>query len=302
MDRSVLIPMLAACGAMVASPAYAQVGIANTISNNNAVFTLQDYTGGQLGNGAGATFSVDGFLGPSAMSQAWWWGRVQGSDPREFAISVSNAVSSFAVSKPASGDEFTISYFYNRVVSGGSVPVLRVDLNWRVAGYGLNENNLPYGQLFQTATVTNLTGTGANNPATTFTYNLFNYNDLGVMGPLSESATQINPSTIRFVDGSDPFNRVDYNVQGPNAVMRVTANTGSSRVRSLLTNSTATTLAAGIVGSPGDLEVASQFTFSLAAGQSQSATITLTVPSPGAVALVGLGGLLALGPRSRRRR
>lgn len=307
MSRSavLLTILLAGVGITGAQRAHGQAGIANVISNNNAVFNLQDYVGDSTGTGTGpvATFSVDGSLGPSALSQAWWWGRVQGSDPREFVVTVTNPVSSFAVAAGSGGDQFSISYFYNRTVTGGAiVPVMQIDLTFRVAGYGLNENDRPYGQLFQTATVRNLTGTGANNPATTFAYNLFNFNATGVFGLGAKTATQLNPTTVRLIDGLDPLNRLDYQATGPAAVVQVGPSSGASRLRNLLTNATTTNLVSGISGAPGNLEIASQFTFTLTPGSSQTATVVLTVPTPGAgaVALMGMGGLLMA--RGRRRR
>lgn len=289
----VVLGVLAAGGA-----AYAQPGSGNVITSANAFFSMADVAGGTTGTGTVTTFSANGPAGHNNLGNAWWWGRLEGGDPREFAIAVTNAVSTFSNVK--SPDTFTQQYFYNRVVAGGAVvPTMRVELTWQVIGLGTDLSGRSYARLIETATVTNLTGSGANNPATTFTYNLFNYNNFAAFGTNNnKTAVQINPTTIRLLDGADPFNRLDYQAIGPSPIMQVTTTTASASVRNLLTNSIVNNLASSIAAGPANLEIGTEFTFTLAAGQSQTASVQLLVPSPGALALMGLGGLLV----TRRRR
>ncbi len=286
------LPILAA-----ASPALAQVGSGQTITNNNAVFTLNDYTGGQAGTGASTVFSVNGNAGANNLGQAWWWGRVQGSDPREFAVTVSNAASSF--SKSSQADSFTLTYNYNRTVGATIVPVMKLEMTYTVIGLGISGAQA-FGKLVQSVTVTNMTGTGASNPATAFTYNLFNYNNLAVFGTNgNKTAVQTGPNSVRFIDGLNPLRRADYDVSGPGATIQVTSTTASS-VRNVLTDGNISNLVNSIFGGPANLEVASQFVFNLAAGQSQSASVVLTIPTPGAAALAALGAVTMIGFRRRR--
>lgn len=295
----------AAAALIGASGAYAQVGTGGTVTNNNGYMQINDYTGGPTGTGATTFFSVNGAGGSNNVGQAWWWGRVTGSDPREFAVSVSNAVSTFSKVTSPAGDAFTVTYVYNRTVTGGVVvPTLSIALTWQVIGHGLNEFGRPYASFIQTAEVTNLTGTGANNPATSFTFNLYNYNNFAPFGgALNKTAVQLSPSTIRFLDGADPLNRADYiATPGPGGAaptMQVTNVTGAGSVRSLLINSGVNNLANTIAAGPADLEVGSQFVFTLAAGQSQTANVRVIIPTPGAAALLSLGVLMAV--RRRRR-
>lgn len=304
-DKWVAGVMCVAATLFGASTLHAQVGTGGTVSNNNGYMQINDYTGGPTGTGATTFFSVNGPGGSNNVSQAWWWGRVTGSDPREFAVSVSNAVSTFSNVAGPGGDAFTVTYVYNRTVAGGAVvPTLSIAVTWQVIGHGLNEFGRPYASFVQTALVTNLTGSGANNPATSFTFNLYNYNNFAPFGgALNKTAVQLSPSTIRFLDGADPLNRADYiATPGPGGAaptIQVTNVTGVGSVRSLLTNSGVNNLVSSIAAGPADLEVASQFVFTLAAGQAQSANVRVIIPTPGAAALLSLGGLVAV--RRRRR-
>lgn len=279
------------------SGALAQVGTGQIISHNNAYFQLNDYTGGQSGTGASTLFSVNGAGGANNLGQAWWWGRVQGSDPREFAVTVSNAASNF--NKNSAADSFTLTYNYNRTVGAAVVPVMKLEMIFQVIGLGV-VGSQAFGKLLQNVTVTNMTGTGANNPATAFTYNLFNYNNLAVFGTNgNKTAVQTGANSVRFIDGLNPLKRADYEVSGPGATIQVSSTTSNS-VRNILTDGGVNNLVNSIFAGPANLEVASQFVFNLAAGQSQSASIVVTIPSAGSAALAGLGGFTMLAGRRRR--
>lgn len=280
----------------LASLAQAQVGIGDTISHNNAIFTLADYVGGATGTGASTIFRVNGAGGANNLGQAWWWGRADvtggGGDPREQAVSLPTA----SKTKSAGGDSLSLTYLYTTGSGTSLKNLLQLTVTFQVVGLGVGAGAIGFGQLIQTVTVTNLS-------STTFTYNLFNYNNLANFGtPNNKTAQQISPSKVRFIDGLNPLQRADYEVVSGPAGTRidVSSTAGSPTVRGRLTDNSINNFSGSILNAgPANLEVGSQFVFAnLAPNASGSASVILTLPTPGSAALLGLGGLLA----SRRKR
>lgn len=235
-----------------------------TITDSNAVFTLGNNTAGPTGNGPASTFSVTGPGGASNSAAAWWWVRVDGANSRENAVYQPTAV----VSNPAA-NELRIVYNYTS---------FQLTLRFTVSGFDAG-----FGALTQTATIRNTSG-GA------LSFNLFNYMDVNAGGTTTNVASITGPNTADFSDG---FTTATY--EASNALRIDTTN----NVRGLLTNNSVDNLSGGTINSLGDLEVAAQFAFTLPNNGVQTVSTTLTViPTPGAAALLGVGGLVAF----RRRR
>ncbi len=252
----------------VAASANAQtIPAANgTITDGDTVFTIGSNLGGSTGNGPASTLSVTGPGGISHSAAAWWWVRVDGVDTRENTVYAPTAV----VSNPA-GNQLRVSYNYTGFT---------LTLIFSVAGY---ENG--FGALTQTATLRNTSGRNQ-------TFNLFNYMNVNVNNtPNSNVATVTGPNTVEF---SDLGTTATY--EASNAI-RVDA---ANNVLGLLTNAGVDNLTGGVINSgPADLEVGAQFQFNLNNNGVQTVSTTLTIiPTPGAAALLGLGGLAAF----RRRR
>lgn len=252
----------------------AQPSVGGSIQDGPGVFSVVAGSNtGTGGSGATTYFSVNGLGGPNQLSRVWWWVRVDGPNTtREEALFRPDAQT--AISFPA-GNQMRITYNY-----GSFLAIMQ----WTVSGF-VNG----FGALTQTVTVQSL------DPVNTLRFNLFNFNDVDVFGTAgNDSATQTGANTVQFVDGAFPVVRATY--EGSNALRTdVTTN-----VLDLLTNNAIDNLAGGVVnGGPGDLEVASQFAFELQPLSVQTVSTTLTIiPSPGAIALLGLGGLAM----ARRRR
>jgi len=265
--KKTVLAMLVVAG--LATAANAQVFNA-TLVDGDARFTLGT-NASATGNGPDTTFSVNGIAGPSHLSSAWWWVRVDGTDTRENAVYQPIGVTI----TQASANQIRIVYNYAN----------RFDLvvQFSVSGYEFG-----YGALTQTVSIRNRSGS-------TKTFNLFNYNNVNVLGtPNDDSASASGPQTIEFVDGAFPGTTATYEAT---SAIRVDAATG---VRDLLTNASIDDLAGSVINAgPADLEVGSQFSFTLGNNGVQSVSTTLTIiPTPGAIALMGLGGLFA----ARRRR
>ena len=265
--KTIVFAMLAVAG--LAAAANAQVFNA-VLVDGDARFTLGT-NASAIGNGADTTFSVNGIAGPSHLSSAWWWVRVDGTDLRESAVYQPSGVTV----TQASANQIRIVYNYAN----------RFDL---VVQFAVSGFEFGYGSLTQTVSIRNRSGSAK-------TFNLFNYNNVNVLGtPNDDSAQATGPQTIEFTDGAFPNTTATY--EATNAI-RVE---GTSLVRDLLTNASIDDLSGGVVNAgPGDLEVGSQFSFTLGNNGVQSVSTTLTIiPTPGAVALMALGGLFA----ARRRR
>lgn len=259
---------------LAGSAAWAQPSVGGQIQDGFAVFSIAPGSNtGPTGNGAQTNFSVNGLGGPNQLSQAWWWFRVDGPNTtREEALFQNDA--NTVVSQPAA-NQLRITYNY------GSFFAI---MQWTVSGFSNG-----FGALTQTLTIQSM------DPVNTLAFNLFNFNDVDVFGTAgNDSATQTGAATVQFADGAFPVVRASY--EGAN-LLRVDI---GPNVQNLLTNNVVDNLAGGVVnGGPADLEIASQFRFDLSPMGVQTVSTTLTIiPTPGAMALAGLGGLLAI----RRRR
>lgn len=261
MKISNVLALLAVAGA--SSLAMAQVGSGGTATNNGASFTLADYTGTDTGTGATSSFSVGGAGNPDHAFQTWWWYRVEG-DTREHSFA--NA-SGWDWSSPGKGRiEYTTDDFF---------AVMSFQVTGIADGYGV---------LTQTLTVINTSNS-------TKTFNLFNYNDVDLAGTAAgDSATLNSPNVIRITDSASPWVAFYEGTDafGVDSFANLRGEFADNGVDNLNSN--------GLPFGPGDFTGAFQWSFMLDAGGAATASATLTIttiPTPGALALAGVGGLAA---------
>lgn len=251
----------------LASVSLAQVGSGGTITDGDTSFTLADYTGNGTGNGPNADFSVDtSASNTDHMYQAWWWFRVAG-DSRETTFSG-------ATSWSWVGNVGRLTYNY---------PQFRAVIQYVVTGV---EPGL--GFVTQTCTIFNTT----NQP---LTIDLFNYQDLDMAETSSDdSANQSGANVMSVVDGGGTGWRAEY--EGTNAFQV----SSFANLLNILTDANADNLnGTGLPFGPGDWTGGYQWSFTLMPLSAATASATVTIiPAPGALALMGLGGLVA----GRRRR
>ena len=256
-------------GGLIASSALAQVGSGGTATNGNATFSLTDNLGGPTGNGPLSSFSVGGPGNPDHLFQSWWWAR-SGADTRESQL---NNATSWDWSNPGSGRlNFSTAEF-------DAVMVFTVN------GFGDG-----FGELTQTLTVFNTTDHA-------ITVNLFNYQDVDLAGTFANDSAVLNSGNIiRVTDAASGW---VANYEGTNAF----ATSGFAGVRDTLTNGSVDNFnSTGLPFGPGDFTGGFQWTFNLDQGGAATASATLTVtniPTPGALALASLGGLIAMRRRTR---
>lgn len=262
--RSVLIGAVA--GLAFGSAAFAQVGSGGSISNNASSFTIGDIDTTSGGNGPLADFRVGGAGNPDHLFQQYWWYRVQGdSQETEFVNATSWAYN---------GNTATLTF---------STPQFEAVMQFIVLGV---RNGL--GVLTSTLTV-------FNTSADPLTLNLFNYADLDMNGTAGNDSADLNGvNIIRVTDGGGTGWRGNY--EGTDAYQVASF----AALRGVLTDPNADDLNnTGLPFGPGDWTGAFQWQFNISAGSAATASATITIlPTPGAIALMGLGGLVA----TRRRR
>jgi hypothetical protein len=251
--------------AALASAAMAQSGTGGTVSNGFSSFTIADSPTSGTANAPSADFRVGGTGNPDHLASSWWWFRLPG-DNRETAFS--NATFSSWV-----GNTGRMDFVY---------PSFTATMVFKVLGV---TNGV--GVLTETVTVRNTTNSS-------LTINLFNYNNIDLVGTAGDDVTTLPASNIvRFSDSNVPGWRADY--EGTDAYAFGPANS----IQSLLTDAAVNTFTAtGAVGS-GDREGAFQWTITLAPGDAATASATITiVPTPGVSALAAMSAGLLI----RRRR
>lgn len=257
--------LLASSGLLLASTALAQSGSGGSITQGFSNFSLTD-----IGTGATdspfASFSVGGTGNPNHMYQNWWWFRVQG-DSNETAF---NNASNWSYSGNTARLEFSTASFD------------------AVIQYTVTSIRNGLGVLTTTATV-------FNTSADPLTLNLFNYADLDMNNSAGNDSADLNGvNIIRVTDGGNTGWRANY--EGTDAY-QVASFAG---IRGILNDPNADDLNnTGLPFGPGDWTGAFQWSFSIGSLSAATASATITIiPTPGTLALAGIGGLLA----ARRRR
>jgi len=266
MRKSVVLASLA--GLALAGSAFGQAGTNFTITDANAVF-LQGatLTSGTLTPNT-ADFRVTGAAGTDHAFRHYWWYRVQG-DNRETAFNNQTGPTGLA------GNTATQNFAF---------PSFSAGLTYQVNSLGAT-----YGQVTSTVVVTNTT-------AAQIQLHLFNYADYFFNGQDAGDVVSLTgPNTFRVTDAATQ----SYMEHEGIGAVRWEAGPFGSAALNQLTNTVVDDLANTVDGTAGDREGAWQWTLTLDPGQSATVMSRLAVvPAPGAMALLGLGGLIA----GRRRR
>ncbi len=257
------------------------------LTDNGATYRIGGSTAGTLNTsatttGGGPTMDLlkPNTTTPDHLFNDWWWYRTD-NDTREFAIAN-------ATSRTPSG---TNSVTYGYTLSGGLTGTLTYTLTGQPGGV---TNAVRMDQLW---VITN------NNPPGTppVRLNMFHYVDFDLTGSTSNTATLTTANErMRILGPAATGKGADWWGVGANNYQV----TGFLTLRGLLTNTVVNDLNnTGLPFGPGDWTGAYQWIRTLNAGD----TITIlssyalnhdAIPTPGTLALLGLGGLIGL----RRRR
>lgn len=267
--------LVCVAAALTAAVCNAQISVPVTISDGQANFRLNPYSGGVIGSGPTAVLTGDGASGASFINQAYWWARVDNSDVREFAVIQSAPV----ISTPSPNQmEIRFDNAFNRP--------WQITIQFTIRSLGGNA-----AELTQRITFRNMGGPAVRN------ISLFNLNGVTLPGGAdNDFATQTGPSEIDFVDGENSLYHGFYRADGAGAI------SVGSNIRDLLTNGVTDDLLPGVIESgPNRLEVGSQWSFDLLAGETRSfETVFIAIPAPGAAVLFAAAAMGIIGNRRRR--
>lgn len=283
MNRTVI--GMAALAGLAGGAAAQNTGI--ILTDNGATYRIGGATAGTLNTsptttGGGPTMDLwkPNTTTPDHLFNDWWWYRTD-VDTREFAIA--NATSRTPVG--------TNSVIYGYTLSGGLSGTLTYTLTGQPGGV---PNAVRVDQMW---VITN-----NNAPGTPpVRLNMFHYLDFDLTGSTSNTATLTTANErMRILGPAATGKGADWWGVGANAY-QVTA---FATVRGLLTNTVVNDLNnTGLPFGPGDWTGAYQWIRTLDPGASVTILSSYAlnhdaIPSPGALALLGLGGLAAW----RRRR
>lgn len=261
-------------GAALSTTAFGQAGTGFTISDGDVFFTQANSpTSGTVAAVSGANFRVAGAASTDHLFENWWWYRVQG-DTREFAFN--NASGTVAAGNTATTD-WALSG-----TAGGAAYSFTANLRYVVTDTGTN-----LGEVMQTMVITN---TSTSSP---LVLNLFNYADFDVGGTAGTDSATGGVGGMTITDG--PWT-AEFQGIGASAYQV----TSFATLRGLLSNAVVDNLSnTGLPFGPGDFTGGFQWVLQIAPGGSATIGERLAiVPAPASLALLGLGGLVAV----RRRR
>lgn len=263
-----------------------------TAAGGNATYTFNaghvPTTSTAIGGGSANLDKNGAAAGGDSLFENWWWYRVQGVDTREYrystAVGTGSPGSAFVV-----GPADTASATFN-------FTNFRSELRYQITdpdGAGVVKAHLAMNNKI------------TNTSSVAQTINIYSYADFDANGELSNEYTY-NATEGRFdVNDAAPTVKSAY-FKGFGATAYQAAlytGTAGAGVRGLVADADIDNLNNTVVGSPGDFTGAFQWTFTLQPGEmfdilSVMSLNTPPVPTPGALALVGLAGLAGL----RRRR
>ncbi|HYE01657.1 MAG TPA: hypothetical protein VD963_00335 [Phycisphaerales bacterium] len=253
--------LAALAGLGLAGAALGQTGTGFTITDGTAVFTQGNTPTTVSSSGPTSDLKFAGPTGQDQLFKTFWWYRVDGVHTRENAFN--NQVGPTVVAGNSATQNFATPEF-TAVLNYGVL---------NVAGTAL---------LTQTMTIT---------PLVQGNLHLFNYADYFVNGAdANDVVSLVNPNNLRVTD----VHILDHIGALSGAYQAGPFNS----ILGQLTNTSVTNLANTVDGTPGDREGGFQWTIAMVPGQPLVLTSVISVPGPGSLALLGLGGLVA----ARRRR
>lgn len=273
-----------------------------TLTDGNAYFRVTNGTMPTSITAGASGFTADFRLGGSATTSTdhtfshWWWVR-GGTDTREYALALPSTAQQNAAVKTTTGTN-EVSWSNLNPLSAGQLSNVRFTLTYKVID--LDGPGSLQGQVVSVLRATNIGSTTATG-VSVFNYvdYFFTGEDSGDVVPAGDAG--IDGSGNRFIKVSDPSDTggfgsmyhqgVGASGYGVGAFSAVGGQVGDTGIDNFNDFNNATTAA--------DQSGVMQWNFGdLAPGASAEAVSILTIPTPGALALVGMGGLIA----ARRRR
>lgn len=270
-----------------------------TLTDGNAYFRVTNGTMPTSTTASASGFTADFRLGGSSSTDHsfshWWWVR-GGTDTREFALALPTAQQAGVVRTATGTNE--VNWSNLNPVTSGQLANIRFSLTYKVID--LDGPGSLQGQVVSVLRATNIGATTATG-VSVFNYvdYFFTGEDSGDVVPTGDAG--IDGSGNRFIKVSDPSDTggfgsmyhqgVGASGYGVGAFSAVGGQMGDTSIDNFNDFNTATAAA--------DQSGVMQWNFGdLAPGASAEAVSIVTIPTPGALALVGMGGLIA----ARRRR
>lgn len=282
------LAILALAGTANAQTITAAGGNAQFAYNAGAVPTTSTAIGG-----GSANLDINGAAaGGDSLFENWWWYRVDGVDAREHRYSTAAGTGSPGSVFTAAGDTMTSTFNFTN---------FRSELRYQISD--------PDGAGLQTALL-QMNNKITNTSAAARSINIYSYGDFDVNGELTNTyiydGSVGNPTSGSFVvnDAAPVVATAYHKGFGANAYQAAAfTSTVGTAVRGYVADADIDNLNNTVVGSPSDYTGAFQWTFTLQPGEmfnilSVMSINTPPVPAPGALALVGLAGLVGI----RRRR
>lgn len=263
-----------------------------TAAGGNATYTFNaghvPTTSTALGGGSANLDKNGAAAGGDSLFENWWWYRVDGVDTREHRYSTAAGTGSPGSAFVAGGDTATATFNFTN---------FRSELRYQITD--------PDGAGLQTAHLA-MNNKITNTSAAARTINIYSYADFDVNGEVAGNIYTYNAMEGRFdvADAAPTVKSAYFKGFGATAYQAAVYTTvAGTPVRGLVGDADIDNLNNTVAGSPGDFTGAFQWTFTLQPGEmfdilSVMSLNTPPVPTPGALALVGLAGLAGL----RRRR
>lgn len=262
-----------------------------TAAGGNATYTFNTghipTTSTAVGGGSANLDKNGAAAGGDSLFENWWWYRVDGVDTREHRYSTAAGTGSPGTVFAAAGDTATATFNFTNFRSELRYQITDPDGAGTVTAHLAMNNKI------------------TNTSSVARTINIYSYADFDANGELTNNYTY-NAAEGRFdvSDAAPTVKTAYFKGFGANAYQAAPfTSTVGSPVRGLAADADIDNLNNTVVGSPGDFTGAFQWTFTLQPGEmfnilSVMSLNTPPIPTPGALALVGIAGLAGL----RRRR